>query len=113
VEDEEMASSLMGIFTNPVLPCFDPDPFLIRVGSNYFCVPSSFKYFPGAPIYHSKNLIKWKLIGHALTRKSQLDIKTPEPGGGVWATTIRYHDGVFYIITNAFDWYRPQADERV
>ncbi|KAF2130909.1 glycoside hydrolase family 43 protein [Dothidotthia symphoricarpi CBS 119687] len=103
----------MGSFTNPVLPGFNPDPSIVRVGEDYFCVTSSFEYFPGAPIYHSKDLIKWKLIGHALTRKSQLDIKTPEPGGGVWATTIRHYQDSFYIITNSFDRYRPQADDRV
>ncbi|KAF1835200.1 putative glycosyl hydrolase, partial [Decorospora gaudefroyi] len=108
-----MSSLKTGTYANPVLPGFNPDPSVIRVDKNYFCVTSSFEYFPGAPIYHSKDLVKWDLIGHALTRKSQLDIKTPEPGGGVWATTIRYHNGVFYIITNVFDRYRPQADDRV
>lgn len=103
----------MGTYANPIIPGFNPDPSIIRVGPDYFCVTSSFEYFPGAPIYHSKDLIKWTLIGHALNRKSQLDIKTPEPGGGVWATTIRHHEGVFYIITNAFDRYRPQFDDRV
>jgi len=103
----------MGTYINPILPGFNPDPSVVRVGEDFFCVTSSFEYCPGAPIYHSKDLIKWTLIGHALTRKSQLDIKTPEPGGGVWATTIRYHKGIFYIITNAFDRYRPQADDRV
>jgi beta-xylosidase len=103
----------MGNFNNPVLPGFNPDPSVIRVSEDYFCVTSTFEYFPGSPIYHSKDLIKWTLIGHALNRKSQLDIKTPEPGGGVWATTIRYHDGQFYIITSAFDRYRPQVDDRV
>lgn len=103
----------MGMYNNPILPGFNPDPSVARVGEDFFCVTSSFEYFPGAPIYHSKDLIEWTLIGHALTRKSQLDIKTPEPGGGVWATTIRYHDGVFYIITNSFDRYRPQFDDRV
>jgi beta-xylosidase len=103
----------MGKYMNPILRGFNPDPSVIRVGSDYFCVTSTFEYFPGAPIYHSKDLIKWELIGHALTRKSQLDIRTPEPGGGVWATTIRYHKGHYYIITNSFDRYRPQADDRV
>lgn len=103
----------MGTFLNPILPGFNPDPSVVRVGDDFFCVTSSFEYFPGAPIYHSKDLIRWKLIGHALTRKSQLDIKTPEPGGGVWATTIRHHESVFYIITSVFDRYRPQSDDRV
>ena len=104
-----MASATTGTFANPVLTGFNPDPSFIRVGKDYFCVTSSFEYFPGVPIYHSKDLIQWSLIGHALTRKSQLDIRTPEPGGGIWATTIRYHDGTFYIITSSFDRYRPQT----
>lgn len=108
-----MAHPATGTFANPVLPGFNPDPSIVRVGDDFFCVTSSFEYFPGVPIYHSKDLIKWVLIGHALTRKSQLDIKTPEPGAGIWATTIRHHDGEFYIITNSFDRYRPQADDRV
>ncbi|KAF2033914.1 hypothetical protein EK21DRAFT_57706 [Setomelanomma holmii] len=103
----------MARYNNPILPGFNPDPSIVRVNDDFFCVTSSFEYVPGAPIYHSKDLIKWTLIGHALTRKSQLDIRTPEPGGGVWATTIRHHDGIFYIITNSFDRYRPQADDRV
>ncbi|KAH9874842.1 hypothetical protein J1614_004329 [Plenodomus biglobosus] len=113
MQSQDDNTAAMGTYTNPILPGFNPDPSVVRVGKDYFCVTSSFEYFPGAPIYHSKDLIKWDLIGHALTRPSQLDIKTPEPGGGVWATTIRYHEGSFYIITNCFDRYRPQADDRV
>ncbi|KAF4544217.1 Glycosyl hydrolases family 43 [Lasiodiplodia theobromae] len=103
----------MGLYNNPILPGFNPDPSIIRVGSDYFLVTSSFEYFPGVPIYHSKDLIRWTLIGHALTRRSQLDVRTPEAGGGIWAPTIRWHDGVFYITTACFDRYRPQADDRV
>jgi beta-xylosidase len=102
-----------GIFLNPILPGFNPDPTIIRVGKDYFLATSTFEFFPGVPIYHSQDLIQWKLIGHALTRKSQLDVKTVEPGGGVWAPTLRYHDGWFYMTTCAFDRYRPQSDDRV
>ncbi|KAJ5364879.1 uncharacterized protein N7496_010592 [Penicillium cataractarum] len=100
-------------FNNPIIPGFNPDPSIIRVDKDFFLVTSSFEYFPGAPIYHSRDLIQWKLIGHALTRPSQLQIHTPEPGGGVWATTIRYHEGVFYITAASFQRYRPQQDDRV
>lgn len=103
----------MGIYNNPIIPGFNPDPSIVRVGPDYFLVTSTFEYFPGVPIYHSKDLIYWKLIGHALTRRSQLDIRTPETGGGIWAPTIRWHDGVFYVTTACFDRYRPQADDRV
>lgn len=106
-------SAQQGTFLNPILPGFNPDPSIIRVGKDFFCTTSTFEYFPGAPIYHSQDLIQWKLIGHALTRKSQLDIKTVEPGGGVWATTIRYNDGWYYITTGVFDRYRPQQNDRV
>lgn len=103
----------MGLYNNPILPGFNPDPSIIRVGPDYFLVTSTFEYFPGVPIYHSKDLIRWTLIGHALTRRSQLDIRTPEAGGGIWAATIRWHAGVFYVTTACFDRYRPQADDRV
>ncbi|RAH59455.1 glycosyl hydrolase [Aspergillus piperis CBS 112811] len=101
------------MYINPILPGFNPDPSIIRVGKDFFLVTSSFEYFPGAPVYHSTDLIQWTLIGHALTRSSQLQIQTPEPGGGVWATTLRYHDGVFYILAACFQRYRPQEDDRV
>ncbi|KAA8576194.1 hypothetical protein MFRU_009g01270 [Monilinia fructicola] len=100
-------------YTNPILPGSHPDPSIIRSGENYFLITSSFEYFPGIPIYHSTDLISWNLISHALTRRSQLDIRTPEPGGGIWAPTIREHDGWFYIAAACFDRYRPQEDERV
>jgi len=104
---------MTNIYSNPIIPGFNPDPSIIRAGSDYFLVTSSFEYFPGIPIYHSKDLVKWELIGHALTRRSQLDIKTPEPGGGIWATTVRQHDGKFYVMAACFDRYRPQVDDRV
>ncbi|KAE8145250.1 glycosyl hydrolase [Aspergillus avenaceus] len=101
------------MYNNPIIPGFNPDPSVIRVHENYFLVTSSFEYFPAAPIYHSTDLIRWTLVGHALTRRSQLQIQTPEPGGGVWATTLRYHDGLYYVIAASFERYRPQDDDRV
>ena len=100
-------------YANPIITGFNPDPSIIRVDQDYFLVTSTFEYFPGAPIYHSTDLVSWKLIGHALTRPSQIQIHTPEPGSGVWATTIRYHNGIFYVITASFERYRPQDDDRV
>ncbi|KAF7596056.1 hypothetical protein BBP40_003837 [Aspergillus hancockii] len=101
------------MYHNPIIPGFNPDPSIIRVDHDYFLVTSSFEYFPAAPIYHSKDLIRWTLMGHALTRRSQIQIQTPEPGGGVWATTLRYHKGIYYIIAASFERYRPQDDDRV
>ncbi|KXJ85485.1 glycosyl hydrolase [Microdochium bolleyi] len=102
-----------GVYNNPILPGFNPDPSIIRVGRGYFLVTSTFEYFPGVPVYHSTDLIQWTLIGHCLTRRSQLDIRTPEPGGGIWAPTLRFHNGWYYMATCAFDRYRPQHDDRV
>ncbi|KAH8694154.1 glycosyl hydrolase [Talaromyces proteolyticus] len=103
----------MNTYANPVIPGFNPDPSIIRVKEDYFLVTSSFEYFPGAPIYHSTDLIQWKLIGHALNRTSQIQIHSPEPGGGVWATTIRHHNGAFYVTAANFSRYRPLQDDRV
>lgn len=103
----------MGTYANPIIAGFNPDPSIVRVNEDYFLVTSSFEYFPGVPIYHSTDLIGWKLIGHALTRTSQYQMQSPEPGGGIWAPTLRYHHGVFYIATANFTRYRPQQDDRL
>lgn len=85
-------------FQNPVIPGFHPDPSVTRFGEDYYLVNSSFNMFPGIPIFHSKDLVNWKQIGHVLDRNEQLNMKTPGNGGGVWAPTIRYHNGLFYVI---------------
>jgi beta-xylosidase len=95
-----MSPTPVSTYRNPIIPGFNPDPSIVRVGSNYFLATSTFEY-PGVPIYHSKDLVNWTLIGHALTRPSQLDMRTVEPGGGVWAPTLRYHKGRFYMSTAA------------
>ncbi|GAA0136729.1 glycoside hydrolase family 43 protein [Paenibacillus sp. YSY-4.3] len=86
-------------YSNPVLPGFYPDPSVIRVGSDYYMAASSFEYVPGLPIFHSKDLIHWRQIGHALTRTSQIDLSGRRSSEGIYAPTLRYHEGVFYIIT--------------
>ncbi|KAL1906419.1 hypothetical protein Sste5344_007747 [Sporothrix stenoceras] len=99
---------------SPILAGFQPDPSIVRVGDDYFLATSSFEYTPGVPIYHSKDLKKWTLIGHALTRSSQLVIADGvEPGGGVWAPTLRYHDGAFYLATSSFSRFCPQQNIRL
>jgi beta-xylosidase len=100
-------------YNNPIIPGFNPDPSIIRHGDDIYLVTSSFEFLPGIPIYHSKDLINWTLINHVLTRKSQLNIATPESGGGIWAPTIREHNGEFYVTAASFDRYRPQSDDRV
>jgi xylan 1,4-beta-xylosidase len=86
-------------YDNPILPGFYPDPSLCRVGEDYYLVTSSFEYFPGVPIFHSKDLIHWRQLGHVLTRPSQLSLEGAKSSQGIFAPTIRYHAGTFYVIT--------------
>ncbi len=86
-------------YQNPILPGFYPDPTICRVGSDYFLATSSFEYFPGVPLFHSTDLIHWEQIGHCLTRKSQLDLTGIQSSEGIFAPTLRYHNGTFYMIT--------------
>ncbi|MBN1893899.1 glycoside hydrolase family 43 protein [bacterium] len=88
-----------GKYRNPVIPGFHPDPSVCRVGEDYYLVTSSFEYFPGVPVFHSKDLVHWRQIGHVLTRRSQLDVSHAESSGGIFAATIRHHDGIFYMVT--------------
>jgi alpha-N-arabinofuranosidase len=88
----------MKTFHNPILKGFYPDPSICRVGEDYYLVTSSFCYFPGIPIFHSKDLVHWEQIGHAIHRKEQLDYNNCAHSGGLWAPTIRYHAGTFYVI---------------
>lgn len=85
-------------YHNPVLRGFNPDPSVCRVGEDYYLVTSSFEYFPGLPVYHSKDLIHWQQIGHCLTRESQLPLHDAPPSGGLFAPSLRYRDGLFYVI---------------
>jgi xylan 1,4-beta-xylosidase len=81
-------------FTNPVIPGFFSDPSVVRVGEDYYLVNSTFEYFPGVPVFHSRDLVNWELVGHAIHRATQL-----QKGLNIFATTIRHHDGTFYMIT--------------
>jgi xylan 1,4-beta-xylosidase len=82
---------------NPVLPGFHPDPSILRVGTDYFLATSSFEYFPGVPLFHSRDLAHWTPIGHVLTRKSQLDLRGVIDSGGLWAPSLSHHNGRFYL----------------
>jgi alpha-N-arabinofuranosidase len=86
-------------YTNPVIPGFHPDPSVCRVGDDFYLVTSSFEYFPGVPLFHSRDLVNWRQIGHCLTRPGQLDLRGCGPSGGIYAPTIRHHRGRFYLIT--------------
>ncbi|HHU71751.1 MAG TPA: glycoside hydrolase family 43 protein [Clostridiales bacterium] len=85
--------------SNPILPGFYPDPSICRVGEDYYLVTSTFAYFPGVPIFHSKDLVHWEQIGNVLDREEQLNLFGAGHSLGIFAPTIRYHQGTFYMIT--------------
>ena len=87
-----------GMYQNPILWADYSDPDVCRVDDDYYMVSSSFNCVPGLPLLHSKDLVNWELIGHALPRLvPQHHFETPRHGGGVWAPSIRYHANEFYI----------------
>lgn len=86
-------------YRNPVIPGFHPDPSCVRVGDDFYLVNSTFQYFPGVPLYHSKDLVNWEQMGNVLTRKSQLPLQNASSWLGIYAPTLRYHNGTFYMIT--------------
>ena len=86
-------------YRNPILRGFRPDPSFCFVGDDCYLVNSTFEFFPGVPVWHSRDLIRWQQIGACLTRGSQLDLRASRISGGIFAPTIRYHNGRFYMIT--------------
>lgn len=87
-----------GTYKNPILHADYSDPDAVRVGDDYYMISSSFNQAPGLPILHSKDLVNWSLIGHALPKQFPVDhFSKPQHGNGVWAPAIRYHKGEFYI----------------
>lgn len=86
-------------YTNPIIKGFYPDPSVCFANGKYYLVSSSFQYFPGVPLFESEDLVNWKQIGHVLTRKNQVELEKINSSGGVFAPTIRYNDGRFYMVT--------------
>ncbi|KII91874.1 glycoside hydrolase family 43 protein [Plicaturopsis crispa FD-325 SS-3] len=99
-------------FRNPIIPGFNPDPTILSVGDDYFISTSTFEFFPGHPIYHSKDLVNWKLIGHALNRPSQIPLYGFAPEGGIWAPTLRHYNGTFYLFTTNRNAYSGELREQ-
>ena len=87
-------------YNNPVISGFYPDPSVCEANGRFYLVTSSFQYFPGVPLFESEDLVNWKQISHVLTRKSQVELDKVRSSGGVFAPTIRYNDGRFYMVTN-------------
>jgi beta-xylosidase len=96
-----------GTYQNPVLFADYSDPDVIRVGNDYYLISSSFSAVPGLPVLQSRDLVNWRIIGHALPRLEPADVfASPQHGGGVWAPSIRFHDGRFWI-------YYPDPDRGI
>ncbi len=85
---------------NPILKGFYPDPSVCEANGKYYLACSSFQYLPGVPIFESDNLVNWKQVGNCLTKLSQVELHGVPSSGGVFAPTIRYNDGRFYMVTN-------------
>ncbi|MBN2583916.1 MAG: glycoside hydrolase family 43 protein [Planctomycetes bacterium] len=85
---------------NPILPGFHPDPCICRKGDDFYIANSSFQWWPGVPISHSRDLVHWQLVGYALTRRSQLEMDRIPDSGGIWAPALSYcqADGLFYMV---------------
>lgn len=88
----------MSLIQNPILRGFHPDPSILCVGDDYYIATSTFEWFPGVQIYHSKDLVRWELIAHPLSRRSQLDMIGEDNSCGVWAPCLSYDNGTFYLI---------------
>lgn len=94
---EKVQASYQEMYHNPVRTGMFPDPSVVRVGEDYYMVNSSFIFFPCIPVSHSKDLIHWEIIGHAITNPQWAGLDDLEGGRGYWAPDISYNNGIFYI----------------
>ena len=83
---------------NPILKGFNPDPSILRVGEDFFIATSTFEWFPGVQIHHSKDLVNWRLLTRPLTRKSQLDMRGNGNSAGIWAPCLTHDGEKFHLI---------------
>ena len=88
----------MTMIRNPILPGFNPDPSICRVGDDYYIATSTFEWFPGVQIHHSRDLVNWRLVRRPLERASQLDLRGEPDSCGVWAPCLSYADGKFWLV---------------
>ncbi len=89
-------------YRNPVVAGFHPDPSAVRVGDDFYLVNSSFGYFPGLPVFKSSDLVHWNQIGNAIDRPTQINYGNDELTRGLFAASISYHAGTFYIANTCF-----------
>jgi xylan 1,4-beta-xylosidase len=86
------------MITNPILKGFNPDPSIVRVGEDYYIATSTFEWFPGVQIHHSRDLVNWRLLTRPLVRASQLNMLGDPDSGGIWAPCLTWSDGLFWLI---------------
>lgn len=86
------------VIRNPILPGFNPDPSICRVGEDYYIATSTFEWYPGVQIHHSRDLSNWELIARPLDRADLLDMRGAPDSCGVWAPCLTWHDGLFYLV---------------
>lgn len=86
-------------YENPIIKGFYPDPSVCRANGKYYMICSSMHYFPSIPLFESTDMVNWKQIGWCLTRKSQINLEEVPSSGGIFAPTIRYYKGIFYVVT--------------
>ena len=94
----------------PLLSGTYPDPSICRVGDDFYLVTSTFEYFPGLPVFHSTNLRDWTQIGHVIDRVDQLDLSGVASSRGLYAPTIRHHEGVFYLVCTLVEGTGPSGN---
>ncbi len=98
----------MPTIRNPILPGFNPDPSILRVGDDYYIATSTFEWFPGVQIHHSRDLVHWRVASRPLDRVSLLDLRGCADSGGVWAPCLTYADGLFWLVyTDVESWKWP------
>jgi xylan 1,4-beta-xylosidase len=95
---EEKVTDMPGVITNPILPGFNPDPSICRAGEDYYIATSTFEWYPGVQIHHSRDLINWSLVTRPLSRASQLDMRGNPDSCGVWAPCLSFADGKFWLV---------------
>lgn len=88
----------MSKITNPILPGFNPDPSIVRVGDDYYIATSTFEWYPGVQIHHSKDLANWELITRPLNRASQLDMRGDPDSCGIWAPCLTHDGDKFWLV---------------
>ncbi len=94
-----MSDSRIQKYKNPIISGYNPDPSICRVGDDFYLVNSTFEFYPGVPVYHSKNLVNWELINYCLRDKEQLYLDGVRPSGGIYAPMLCYHNGEFFMTT--------------